>query len=474
MRMAKIKAAKRVEASAAPETSSVRPTRFDPAHKIPRAEEAAPAEALSSESSSPDAITPYDIALEAEDMAAELAEALTHAEQEAADPQHTEDDWRFSAALVQQFRTQAQQLASHLENRQRELDRREAEFHAQIARHESEARSARLWFQEHHHDLRQRQASLEEQKTQAELELAELEQRVAEQQAIAQGAFVLPRELADKLSTRQGELSNQDLELLRKAAKDHEAATQLALRQRQCETMERVLQDRTERMDEAALSLARGEADLEDGWQKLQAQRNAWNVQVDRQRQKLADDRRRLEADLAAQQDKLRQRGNHLEMRSAALDQTRAELLQLQRDTLEMRLATEEMWAQLSTTAPPAAITHSLARTRAKLAEHFRMQSGDVAAQRQEVETLAAKVAAQHEQMASQKREFESWTIQQQRELESQAARIMAREAELEKEHSRMQQVQLQWDIDRRELQREIRDLQSELRNAESGQLAMS
>ncbi len=249
--MAKITTAQRAEASVAPETTSVRPTRFDPAHKVPRGGDDAAAQSPPKSDQSP---APAADSLEAEALSAELAAALSEVESQLAGSTDA-DDWQFSAAIVQQFRTQANQLAAHLETRQRDLDRREAQFHAQLAKHESEARSARLWFHEHHHDLLQRQATLEEEKNRAETDLAELEQRVAEQQARLQGAFMLPRELADKLAVRSGELTNHDLELLRKLAKDHEAATHLALRERQCETMERVLTERTERLDAGALSL---------------------------------------------------------------------------------------------------------------------------------------------------------------------------------------------------------------------------
>ncbi len=55
--------------------------------------------------------------------------------------------------LVQQFRLQSQQLANYLDNRHRNLDRREAELHARIAQQESVARNARLWFQERNNEL---------------------------------------------------------------------------------------------------------------------------------------------------------------------------------------------------------------------------------------------------------------------------------------------------------------------------------
>jgi DNA repair exonuclease SbcCD ATPase subunit len=50
---------------------------------------------------------------------------------------------------AQQMRVQADQLANHLRQRQKELDRREAELNSRVARWESETRAARLAMLEH-------------------------------------------------------------------------------------------------------------------------------------------------------------------------------------------------------------------------------------------------------------------------------------------------------------------------------------
>jgi fused signal recognition particle receptor len=76
---------------------------------------------------------------------------------------------------AQQIRFQADQLAAHLRDRQKELDRREAELNSRIARWESETRAARLW-------MSQRETEAKESGTPAELQQLR-EQLLSRQQA---------------------------------------------------------------------------------------------------------------------------------------------------------------------------------------------------------------------------------------------------------------------------------------------------
>jgi chromosome segregation ATPase len=164
----------------------------------------------------------------------------------------------------------------------------------------------------------------------------------------------------------------------------------------------------------------------------------------------------------------LNARWGHLQRRTAALDQSRAEALRLQREAMEMRLATEELWAQMSGMAPPAAITQSLAMLRAKLAKHHQFEQAELSAQRQQIEELAAKVAKQHEKLAAQRRSFEAWTFEQKREIQSQTATIKTHDEELRQQREQIQQQRRQWDAKRSELEREIRHLQAERHQAEA------
>jgi DNA repair exonuclease SbcCD ATPase subunit len=161
-------------------------------------------------------------------------------------------------------------------------------------------------------------------------------------------------------------------------------------------------------------------------------------------------------------------RSDELDARHTAIKQLQAEVTRTQRETLEMRLATEELWGQMSGSVPPATVTQSLARLRAKLAEHYRLQAADIAAQRKDLEDLAAKVTLQHQQVAAQKRELDVWTTHQQSEIESQAARLVAREEELDREQDRTRQQRTQWDSNRRKMEAEIRRLQNEARRAQA------
>ena len=63
-------------------------------------------------------------------------------------------------SLSEQISLQAAQLAAHLRSRQQELDHREAELNSRTARLESDARTARLWIDQHETDLVSREAEL--------------------------------------------------------------------------------------------------------------------------------------------------------------------------------------------------------------------------------------------------------------------------------------------------------------------------
>src|SRR3990172_6947455 len=55
-----------------------------------------------------------------------------------------------TAVTLEQIRTQATQLASHLQRHQSSLDHRESELNARLAAMENQLRSARLWLGERH------------------------------------------------------------------------------------------------------------------------------------------------------------------------------------------------------------------------------------------------------------------------------------------------------------------------------------
>src|SRR5947208_1868024 len=114
-----------------------------------------------------DSAVPQDVAAPSELAGAEWRVDPPHALPGESDggAASSEDDWQADgadslASLWSQMRTQAHQLADAMRRRQQDLDRREANLHAQAEQLEQESRSARLWWQGQLEELGRREQEL--------------------------------------------------------------------------------------------------------------------------------------------------------------------------------------------------------------------------------------------------------------------------------------------------------------------------
>jgi septal ring factor EnvC (AmiA/AmiB activator) len=144
----------------------------------------------------------------------------------------------------------------------------------------------------------------------------------------------------------------------------------------------------------------------------------------------------------------------------------------MHRETLEIRLATEELWVQLSGTAPAATLTQTLGQVRAKLAEQYRMANTELAGQRKELDEIRAQLAQQHEKLMVQKRDLDAWASRRQEEIQEQAARLVAREQELERQDAEFQQRSRESQIEQLDYRRQIFSLRMQLQKSPPGELA--
>jgi septal ring factor EnvC (AmiA/AmiB activator) len=168
-------------------------------------------------------------------------------------------------------------------------------------------------------------------------------------------------------------------------------------------------------------------------------------------------------AEVESKREMLDKQAENVERCSTALKQLRAELQRLHRETLEIRLATEELWAQLSGAAPPAALTRSLGRIRTQLADQYRSANAELLEQKKELSSIRDELADQYEKLVGQRRKFETWAVGRQQEAEIQAARLIAREQELGEAETRVAEESRRWEIERREFEQEIRHLRLQL-----------
>ena len=195
----------------------MRGTRFDPAHELPRA-------GAKAENRSTDVVSA---------VAAAVPTAFSEPTSQPAIASALPPDgtsWAHAGAispeLIQQFRLQAQQLAAHLDSRQRDLDRREAELHARIAQQETASRNARLWFQQRTIELDDRQSDVEKREQQIVDRLVDVDERLDAQASSVRNSVNEQQQLAQAISFHQDEVVLRDLELQRRQEELNDFALQ--------------------------------------------------------------------------------------------------------------------------------------------------------------------------------------------------------------------------------------------------------
>jgi septal ring factor EnvC (AmiA/AmiB activator) len=206
--------------------------------------------------------------------------------------------------------------------------------------------------------------------------------------------------------------------------------------------------------------------DVERLGAELRDERERLSADEKRYRLELAEQRRRWELEAAEKRRELERHGEQLDFRRAAVKQEQDDLADAQREMLEMRLAVEELWTQLSGLVPPAVLTENLARLRNRLSEQYRLQQTELTAQKAELESLRADLAAESEKLRHKTDELRRWADLRNEEIERQAAFLTAREQELETQDADLHRQSQAWRQERGRLEQEIRRLENDLRRA--------
>ena len=401
----------------------------------------------------------------------------------------------------EQLRFEAEQLADHLRERLREIDRREAMVHARVAQLESDLRTSRIWLAERHAEFETREAELlariaelEESAAQRgqEMETAEL---VVEARGLEFGEredLLRRREddlrwLAEELQRREVELCHQRQEFDRQSAELSQAQQlwnehredverrwasecrrkedELALDRAQVQQqLDRAFAEREEHIRTAEFLVNEHAEELERERAALLADQAAWQAQKAEQRQAIEELRAAAEGELADRRLRLDARQQWIERQKTGLEQVRDEALSLHRQSLEMRLIAEQVWTQITGAIGPAQATQTIAQLRLKLAEQYRLEEDQLAARRQELVQLGERIGDQHRELTQLKNGVRDWASVRQAEIEQQAATLVERELTLDAQQQELLKARHQWDCERRAYEQQIRELTCQLR----------
>ncbi|MCA9271340.1 MAG: hypothetical protein KDA41_22810 [Planctomycetales bacterium] len=228
-------------------------------------------------------------------------------------------------------------------------------------------------------------------------------------------------------------------------------------RQDETDDMRRQLLEGLQELDAERASLAVQRQDLE-------RQRDDFHEQMRLARADLARSRGAVEAELEESRRALAQRGHELSQREAAADRLHADVAATHREALELRLATEQLWAQMGGKLRPEQVAHSLKRLRKRLAEHFQLADETLDQKKAALCELSERLDEQSQKIHAERREMQSWLERRQEEIEFQAARLVAREQELDGQEASLAQQSQAWRQERQDYDDEIRRLKTELR----------
>ena len=418
-------------------------------------------------------------------------------------------------AREEQLENQAAQLASHLQEQLRDLEHREALQNARAAELDNELRRDRLWITEKSAELSERETAVAaaEAKLAADREEAQRQLALKEQCSSQEASQKLQQSETrhHEIEARQAVLVKSEQELAQRQQLVGEREANLAERERQHEAKEYHLrerrqfiereaaalhhsrqewerlqqgeqtvltQERTTLREELEKELSQREKTLSDGEsllaehthklerdeQTLARERADWQRQRAADREAISFQRHRAEAELEQRRTRLAAREQALDKQQAALDQLRSEITSAHRQSIEMRMIAEQLWGQVQGRIPPAEVTQALAQLRLKLSEQYRLEQHGLTQQKEELLSLAEKVAEQSATLRGQRQELQTWFTAREEEIERQAESLVSREQELQDLSDQLGQSATRWQTDRRQLEQQLREAQGRLR----------
>ena len=163
----------------------------------------------------------------------------------------------------------------------------------------------------------------------------------------------------------------------------------------------------------------------------------------------------------------LDQREAEIDARETALHQLQEELRGAQREVLEMRLATEEIWAQLSGALAPASLTRSISQVRREAGRSLPTDDRRVVAAVGAVGVGTSRSVPTTGCAGATTRRAQAWAERRQADIEEQAARLVSREQELDRQQQHYEQMESRWHLERTDYQAEIRRLLASIRDLE-------
>ena len=397
-------------------------------------------------------------------------------------------NWRVDAAIEEAIQTdpsqlqlQARQLAELLQYRLQDLDRREAEFHVNVARWEQECRQWRSQVQQQEKEQQQtkRQLTAEhkvvcQQSAELAIDQVAWEQDVAEFKRSYQQQQESLDQIAARLVAQQQQLTESEFQLAEAQAQWalqyqnerlewEQMCQQKALRQQGKESQ---LVERNDALDQRQRRIEELEAVLEeeaDQFNQVQQQyhREQQELLLEQQecQRKWQEDQQREQRELRLAWDELTRRQVETGQREVKSRQLQNELRALQQRVLENQAAIEELCSQAEKETSKSKLPEWFHGIREQLRQYHRCMGDEVLEREAELQQVGEALTQRQQGLAQQHRRLSRWAQQEQQRIDQRTAQIAVRESELGHLHYQYQQQKQAWIERRRTQQRRLRRL---------------
>ncbi len=328
---------------------------------------------------------------------------------------------REPSGLLEQLQQQAFELGQRLQWQQSELDRRQAEFHAQVARAETEQRTARLICAEREIELNERLRRAIAETEFATALNADAVERVFHAHPPEDVSPHLPasaeRLLGKKWDERFAELDESERHLQAQIA-------QLDYDRQKLDEQRDLLRHRAEQMDhESSQAAAKAQQQFEDGLKQLQV------------------------------------RSKELDQRKISVEKLHQDAMRMIKEALEIRLCTEQLWGEISESISSTEVTHRVAELRCKLMDQFHLADQRLLDQRTELEGLVESLQRHEAALRHERDELRNWIGRRHADIEADAQKLLAREREIDQQENELIRLRNEWLQQRHEYEQNIRRL---------------
>ena len=380
-----------------------------------------------------------------------------------------------------QLQLHASQLAELLQHRLQDLDRREAEFQANLAGWEQECRQWRSQVQQQEKEQQQKQRQLTaehrvvcQQSTEMAIDQVAWEQDVAEFNRSHQRQQESLDQIAARLVAQQQQLAESEIQLAEEQAQWalqyqnerlewEQMCQRKALGQKQQESQLAELADTLDRWKqriEEREAVLEEEADqFKQVQQEYHRERQDLLVEHEQCHREWQEDQEREQRELRLAWEELTRRQVETGQREVESRQLQDELRALQQRVLENQAAIEQLCSQAEKETPQSQLPKWFHDIREQLRQYHRCLGDEVLEREAELQQVGEALTQRQQGLTQQHRRLSRWAQQEQRRIDQRSAQIAVRESELGRLHHQYQQQKQAWIERRRRQQRRLRRL---------------